>query len=111
AEALAEVQPEMQASIVSELDEERAADILEEMAPDEAADLLQDLSEERREELVDLMEKDEAQDDEDSAGGIMTTDLISLPAEFTTQQSIERLRELQPDPQLTYYLYVVDGQG
>jgi magnesium transporter len=103
---------------VSDMDQERAADILEEMAPDEAADLLQDLSEERREELVELMEKDEAQDveelltyDEDSAGGIMTTDLISIPAEFTTQQAIERLRELQPDPQLTYYLYVVDAQG
>jgi len=118
AEALSEIEPEMQAAIVSDLDQERAADILEEMAPDEAADLLQDLSEERREELVELMEKDEAQDveelltyDEDSAGGIMTTDLISIPAEFTTQQAIERLRELQPDPQLTYYLYVVDGQG
>ncbi len=118
AEALSEVEPEMQASIVGDLDDERAADILEEMAPDEAADLLQDLSEERREELVDLMEKEEAQDveellthDEDSAGGIMTTDLISLPAELTAQQAIERLRELQPDPQLTYYLYVVDGQG
>ena len=118
AEALSEVEPEMQASIVGDLDDERAADILDEMAPDEAADLLQDLSEERREELVDLMEKEEAQDveellthDQDSAGGIMTTDLISLPAELTAQQAIERLRELQPDPQLTYYLYVVDGQG
>ena len=118
AEALSEVEPEMQASIVSDLDEERAADILEEMAPDEAADLLQDLSEERREELVDLMQKDEAEDveelltyDEDSAGGIMTTDFIALPAELTAAQAIDRLRELQPDPELTYYLYVVDAQG
>ena len=118
AEALSEIEPEMQASIVSDLDQERAADILEEMAPDEAADLLQDLSAERREGLVELMEKDEAHDveellthDEDSAGGIMTTDLISLPAEFTAQQAIERLRELQPDPELTYYLYVVDAEG
>lgn len=118
AEALSEVDPEMQASIVSDLDEERAADILEEMAPDEAADLLQDLSEERREELVELMETDEKHDveelltyDEDSAGGIMTTDLVSLPAELTAAQAIDRLRELQPDPELTYYLYVVDAQG
>lgn len=118
ADALSEIEPEMQASIVTDLDEERAADILEEMAPDEAADLLQDLTQERREELVELMQKDEAHDveellthDEDSAGGIMTTDLISLPAEFTTQQAIDRLRELQPDPELTYYLYVVDAQG
>ncbi|MDQ2951447.1 MAG: CBS domain-containing protein [Chloroflexota bacterium] len=118
AEALSEVEPEMQASIVGDLDDERAADILDEMAPDEAADLLQDLSAERRDELVELMEQDEKNDveelltyDEDTAGGIMTTDFISLPAEFTSQQAIERLREMQPDPELTYYLYVVDGQG
>ena len=118
AEALSEVEPEMQASIVSDLPEERAADILDEMAPDEAADLLQDLPEERREELVELMEKDEAEDveelltfPEDSAGGIMTTDFISLAASLTAAQAIDKLRELQPDPELTYYLYVVDGQG
>ncbi|HKW78229.1 MAG TPA: CBS domain-containing protein [Candidatus Limnocylindria bacterium] len=118
AEALSEVEPDMQASIVSDLPEERAADILDEMAPDEAADLLQDLPEETREELVDLMEKDEAKDveelltyPEDSAGGIMTTQFIALAADLTAQQAIEKLRELQPDPELTYYLYVVDGQG
>ena len=118
AEALSEVEPEMQASIVSDLPEERAADILEEMAPDEAADLLQDLPEERREELVELMQKDEAEDveelltyPEDSAGGIMTTDFIALAAGLTAAQAIDKLRELQPDPELTYYLYVIDAQG
>ena len=118
AEALSEVEPDMQAAIVSDLDEERAADILDEMAPDEAADLLQDLPEDRREELVELMEKDEAKDveelltyDEDTAGGIMTTQFFALPADLTAQQAIERLRELQPDKELTYYLYVVDAEG
>ncbi len=118
AETLSEVEPEMQASIVTELDEERAADILEEMDPDEAADLLQDLPEERREELVELMEKDEAQDveelltyPEDSAGGIMTTDFVALPRDLTTAEAIDRLRQLQPNPELAYYLYVVDAEG
>ncbi len=118
AEALSEVEPEMQASIVSDLDEERAADILEEMAPDEAADLLQDLPEERREELVDLMQKEEAADveelltyDEESAGGIMTKDFVALAGDLTAAQAIDKLRQLQPDPELTYYLYVVDAQG
>ncbi len=117
AEALAEVEPEMQAAIVSELEEERAADILEEMAPDEAADLLQDLPEERREELVDLMEQDEAHDveeilayPEDSAGGIMTTDVLAFPRDVSAQEAIERLRKAKPDPELAYYLYVVDGE-
>src|SRR5438874_4077080 len=118
ADTLQEVEPEMQAAIVSDLPEERAADILEEMDPDEAADLLQDLPEDRREELVDLMEKEEASDveelltyPEDSAGGIMTTDFVALPGEQTAAQSIDQLREKKPDPELTYYLYVVDAQG
>jgi len=118
AEALSEVEPEMQATIVSDLPEERAADILEEMAPDEATDLLQDLPEETRDELVDLMEKDEAHDveelltyPEDSAGGIMTKDFIALGGSLTAAQAIDKLRELQPDAELTYYLYVIDDEG
>ena len=118
AEALQEVEPEVQAAIVSDLPEERAADILEEMDPDEAADLLQDLPEERREELVELMEKEEAQDVEEllthsetSAGGIMTTDFVALSGELTAAQAIDELRAKKPDPQLTYYLYVVDAEG
>jgi CBS domain-containing protein len=118
AEALAEVEPEVQAAIVSDLQEERAADILEEMAPDEAADLLQDLPEERRDELVELMETEEAKDveeilahPEDSAGGIMTTDVISFPRDITAQAAIDRLRQQKPDPELAYYLYVTDADG
>ena len=118
AEALAEVEPEMQVSIVGDLDEERAADILEEMDPDEAADLLQDLPEERREELVELMEKEEAKEveelltyPEDSAGGIMTTDVVALAGELTAAQAIDELRVRKPDPELTYYLYVIDKEG
>jgi CBS domain-containing protein/sporulation protein YlmC with PRC-barrel domain len=118
AEALQEVEPEMQAAIVADLPEERAADILEEMDPDEATDLLQDLPEEQREGLVELMEKEEAKDvaelltfPEDSAGGIMTTDFLALPDGLTAAQAIDELRAKQPDPELTYYLYVVDGEG
>src|SRR5216684_211843 len=118
AEALGEVEPEMQAAIMGDLDEERAADILEEMDPDEAVDLLQDLPEEQREELIELMDEEEGADveellayPEDSAGGIMTTDFLALPRDLTTGQAIDRLRELQPDPALVYYLYVVDAEG
>ena len=118
AEALAEVDPEMQVEIFGDLDEERAADILDEMAPDEAADLLQDLPEHQREELVELMEKEEGEDvehllshSEDSAGGIMTTDFVALPRELTAAAAIDRLREIKPDPESAYYLYVIDAEG
>jgi len=118
AETLGEVEPEMQAAIMGDLDGERAADILEEMDPDEATDLLQDLPEETREELIELMDEEEGADveellayPEDSAGGIMTTDFLALPRDLTAGQAIDRLRELQPDPALVYYLYVVDSEG
>jgi magnesium transporter len=118
ADTLQEVEPEMQASIVTDLPEERAADILEQMDPDEAADLLQDLPADRRDELVDLMQTEEARDveqllthSEDSAGGIMTSDFVALPSELTAAAAIDRLREMKPNPELTYYLYVVDGEG
>ncbi len=118
AETLAEIEPEMQVAIVNDLEEGRAADILDEMAPDEAADLLQDLPAQQREELIELMEEEEGEDvegilafPEDSAGGIMTTEVVAFPGHITAQVAIERLRELKPDPEQAYYLYVVNGEG
>jgi CBS domain-containing protein len=118
ADALGEVEPDMQVAIVGDLDEERAADILDEMAPDEAVDLLQDLPEEQRDDLMERMEKDESEDveellthPEDSAGGMMTSGHVALARELTAGGAIEQLRELKPDPELAYYVYVVDAAG
>jgi len=79
---------------------------------------LPDLPEDRREALIEVMEEEEGADveellayGEDSAGGIMTTDFLALPRDLTAGQAIDRLRELQPDPALVYYLYVVDAEG
>jgi len=41
----------------------------------------------------------------------MTTDSSRCRATLTTGQTIDRLRELQPDPALVYYLYVVDARA
>src|SRR5581483_11176532 len=103
------------AAIFASLDDERAADILEAMSPDEAADLLADLPEERREQLIAKMEADEAEDveelltyEEDTAGGLMTTEFVAIPVSLTAAQTIDRLRELEPDAESIYYVYVVD---
>lgn len=118
AEALAEVEPDLQVEIMGDLDRERAADILEEMAPDEATDLLQDLPDGERDDLVGRMHAEEGDDarqllayPEDSAGGIMTTDFVALDRELSAAGAIDRLRELQPEPELAYYLYVTDADG
>ena len=118
ADAIEEMEPETQVEVLEDLEPERAADILEEMSPDDAADLVADLSETAREEILALMEHDEAAEvqellryPEDSAGGIMTTEFVAVPATLTAAQTIDRLRELEPDAETIYYVYVVDDDG
>src|SRR3954453_1892420 len=118
ADAIEEMEPETQVEVLEDLEPARAADILEEMSPDDAADLVADLSETAREEILALMEHEEAAEvkellryPEDTAGGIMTTEVVAVPADLTAAQTIDRLRELEPDAETIYYVYVVDGDG
>ncbi|MGZ6256338.1 MAG: magnesium transporter MgtE N-terminal domain-containing protein [Candidatus Limnocylindria bacterium] len=116
ADVMEELSAEDQVDVLEALPPETAADILEEMGPDDAADLLADLSEERKAELLSLMEPEEADDvrellsyGEETAGGLMTTDYLTVSPDETAQQVIDRLRELQPDASHVYYLYVTDA--
>jgi magnesium transporter len=118
ADALEEMEPDTQVEVLEDLAPERAADILEEMSPDDAADLVADLSDETRDEILALMESDEKAEvqellgyPEDTAGGIMTTEFVAVPATLTAAQTIDRLRELEPDAETIYYVYVVDDEG
>src|SRR5436190_14178865 len=118
ADAMEEMEPDTQVEVLEDLEPERAADILEEMSPDDAADLVADLSDEARDEILALMEREEAAEvrellgyPEDTAGGIMTTEFVSVPATLTAAQTIDRLRELEPDAETIYYVYVTDDDG
>jgi CBS domain-containing protein len=118
ADVLEELAADDQVDILEALSPEKAADILEEMGPDEAADLVADLSEERQEQLLGLMEPEDASDvrellayGEETAGGLMTTDFITVTPEMTAEQVIEKLRQLHPDADQVYYLYVTDADG
>ena len=115
AETLQEMEEDVQVSLFSKLTDEQASNVLEEMDPDEAADLIAQMPPERMERLLSRMEAEDAADVQellsyapDSAGGIMTTEFIGLPNTLTAQQTIDRLRELEPDAETIYYLYVVD---
>ena len=118
ADAIEEMEPETQVEVLEGLAPERAADILEEMSPDDAADLVADLSDSTRQELLGLMERDEAEElggllayPEDTAGGMMTTEFVAVPANLSAAATIDRLRELEPDAETIYYVYVVDADG
>lgn len=118
ADTLMELETDFQAEVLESFPEERAADIVEEMEPDEAADLLNELEPEKRQAVLNLMEREERSDveellghGEDTAGGLMTTNYVSVPPGITVGQALERLRS-DPDArdaETIYYVYIVDA--
>ena len=117
AAAMEEMEFHLQKSVLDSVEDEKAADILEEIAPDAAADLVGDLPKERADELLRLMEPEEASDvkellkyPDDSAGGLMTMDYVTIPAGMTAQEAIDYLRKVGEEAETIYYCYVVaDG--
>lgn len=118
ADTLEEIAPERQADLIEGMDQERAADILEEMGPDEAADLLADLTIEVAEEILERMELEESEDvrslmqyPEESAGGMMTTDFVTVASGHSVSQAIDEVRHHENLPDTLTQLYVVDQSG
>ena len=115
ADALEHLDPERQRAVIDDLGTERAADIIEEMDSDDAADLLGDLSEDKQQELLAEMDPETAEElrelttyDEDTAGGLMTTEFVWIYPHRTVGATIAKIREIAPETEFIYYLYVTD---
>lgn len=117
ADTLEEMSTENQARVLEDLDEERAADLLEEMSPDDAVDVLEELDDEKASELFNLMEEDEKVDvaelmsyEPDTAGGLMTTEFVAIPQDFSVEQAVGFLRQMARTPHMVYYIYVTENE-
>ncbi len=115
ADVLEEMDPDEAAEVLSELGNERAADVLEEMEPDDAADVLGELSERKAEQLIELMDTEEAEEvrellgyEEDTAGGLMTTNFVTLPARVTVQEALDELKAQESEVEVFAYVYLTD---
>ncbi|HEY4026938.1 MAG TPA: CBS domain-containing protein [Candidatus Dormibacteraeota bacterium] len=115
ADTLEEMELGDQVSVIEHMDARRASEILEEMPPDEVADILTELPEEQAERLLSLMETEEARDvqellayEENTAGGLMTTEYVAVREHLTAQQCIDELRRREPDAESIYYVFVID---
>jgi magnesium transporter len=99
ADAVSEIPTRMQVALLNSLSAGKAADIVEEMAPDEAADVLQELPPETSAEVLANMETEEANEvrellgfEENTAGGLMTTEFIVLLETATVESAIDALK-------------------
>lgn len=100
ADALAEIDERLKSQIMEKFAPGKAADIIEEMAPDEAADLLDEMPPEKSRQVLAEMSGEEAREvrellkfAENSAGGLMTTELVLAGEEATRGEVVDWIRQ------------------
>jgi len=118
AESLSEIEPAKQVDVIEDLSETRVSNLLEIMPPDEATDILALLPRDKAERLLNIMGVREAGVirellgyEEDTAGGRMTPEFLSIPSSFSARETLRYLREKAPDAETLYYVYVEDSEG
>jgi magnesium transporter len=101
-DTLAALSPERAAQIVEELEDDDAAGILREMEPHTQERILQEV--EDRAEVERLLRYDE-----ETAGGRMTTHLVSVRDTATAAEAVEEIRRQSEEVEDFYQVFVVDA--
>ncbi len=118
ADTLQEMEEELRTAALQEMPLARAVAVLEQIEADEAADILSHLPDELAQQLLDRL-PDEREEDlrelashpEHTAGSLMTTDLVVLPAGMTAGEALQWIREERPEQHAMTYLYFAGADG
>ncbi|HEX9935954.1 MAG TPA: magnesium transporter [Longimicrobium sp.] len=119
AEALAEMEPdEHPEESLAALGSEQMGDILAELAVDDAADIIGEMDPEDQVRALASLPRAEAGEirelmryHEESAGGIMTTELVAVPVSLTAAETIAEVRRQAQEVGEFYVIFVVDADG
>jgi len=91
---------------VGEMDSDDATDIIGDLEEDKAEDVLQHLDAEDLSEVKELLSYDE-----DTAGGIMQKEFVTLRSTDSINRAVEIIREEAPDNEHLYHVWVTDESG
>ena len=117
ADVLMELDEEDRHKLLKELPNELIAKrFVDNMETDDAVDLMRELDEDTQEEILSHIEDvEQAGDivdllkyDEDTAGGLMGTEMIVVNENWSMPKCIEEMRKRAEDMDEIYYVYVVD---
>lgn len=115
ADVFSHLERDVQGEIISELNLSELASLMSHIPSDDRADIFQNLPEERQEALLPAMAQAEREDirrlvsyPEGSAGAIMTSEYVALPAYITVEEAITRLRQEAYNKETIYYAYVTE---
>jgi magnesium transporter len=116
-ELLPELPDERQVEFIEVLSPKRAAELLIKMPPDERVDVLKNLHLDVKRKIFTYFTTEEREEAKlllkhppDTAGGIMTTEVVYQDADNTVKDAISYIRDKARDFETIYYVYVVKGK-
>lgn len=104
AHLLAALEPAKGAELIGELADDDAADLMSELEPTEQQAILEALPDRTADDLVGLM-----QYGEETAGGLMTTDLVAVEGSLTAEEALAEVRRQGREVEDFYTVFVVDA--
>ncbi|MCP3176852.1 MAG: magnesium transporter [Desulfuromonadales bacterium] len=111
---LSELEHSVGAQLLEQIETETITEVLQEMPYDDAVDIIRNMPEELAEEILNIMQDEHSEEieqllryDEDTAGGIMSTEIFSLSQDLTVKKAVESLQQAE-DVEMVFYLYVTD---
>lgn len=118
AEMLLEIDEDKRKKFLSTLSSKEIADeIINEIDSDDAADIIAELPEHKQDEIIQhLDDVEHAQNivdllryDEDTAGGLMATELVKVNQDLSIISAVKEMRKQAEEMEEVYSIYVVDN--
>jgi len=112
-------EPELEgrAEIFQKIDAASAAPLLEAMSADQQADLFRELTQPERDRLAKPLDAPTRQSlalllryPPEQAGGIMTTEAVTVPSDWTVEQTLQYIVKVGGAKETVYTIYVLDAQ-
>jgi len=120
ADVLEYLDEEIRTEFLESVTPREAAELVSEMTPDDRADALDEIDEEHADEILAEIPQEERQEIEkllayepDSAGGLMTTDFVSVSGDVTVESALENVRAVARSGRkdAMHNVYTTDVQG
>jgi len=118
ADVLVELGEDVREEVLERLTPREIADAVVEMDSDDAADVVAELEDQKASEVVDLLEEEDRREithlltyPEDSAGGIMQLEVVSVREDRTIARAIEKVRLAWADVREDFHFVFVVSKG
>ena len=115
-DVLTELDDDVREKILKELSEKEIAVEIKELDSDDAVDILSELPEEKKEKVISLIKDENITEnirellkyDEDSAGGLMAKELISVNENWSVLKCLREIRKQAKDITRVHSIYVLN---